>query len=129
VRKLRADWRGTLVTTIQAFQNMGDLAPLPLYALQCCSTGLEPLRAPERTFRPWSPSGPRTYAGAVLRVSRPRRTTNPLAAAKPRHGPQNRLRVFYCSDPDVPHRVLVEAIGVKDRNRLLIRGQEVKYES
>jgi type I restriction enzyme R subunit len=27
-RKLRADWRGTLVTTIQAFQSMGDLAPL-----------------------------------------------------------------------------------------------------
>lgn len=27
-RKLRADWRGTLVTTIQAFQNMGNLAPL-----------------------------------------------------------------------------------------------------
>lgn len=27
-RKLRADWRGTLVTTIQAFQNMGDLTPL-----------------------------------------------------------------------------------------------------
>jgi type I restriction enzyme R subunit len=27
-RKLRADWRGTVVTTIQAFQNMGDLAPL-----------------------------------------------------------------------------------------------------
>lgn len=27
-RKLRADWRGTLVTTIQAFQNMGDIAPL-----------------------------------------------------------------------------------------------------
>lgn len=27
-RKLRADWRGTLVTTIQAFQNMGDLASL-----------------------------------------------------------------------------------------------------
>ena len=27
-RKLRAEWRGTLVTTIQAFQNMGDLAPL-----------------------------------------------------------------------------------------------------
>jgi len=44
-------------------------------------------------------------------------------------GPQNRLRVFYCSDPDVPHRVLVEAIGVKDRNQLTIGGQEVKYES
>jgi type I restriction enzyme R subunit len=27
-RKLGADWRGTLVTTIQAFQKMGDLAPL-----------------------------------------------------------------------------------------------------
>jgi len=27
-RKLRADWRGTLVTTIQSFQNMGDLDPL-----------------------------------------------------------------------------------------------------
>ena len=27
-RKLRADWRGTLVTTIQAFQSMGNLAPL-----------------------------------------------------------------------------------------------------
>ncbi|MGC3975636.1 MAG: HsdR family type I site-specific deoxyribonuclease [Nitrospira sp.] len=27
-RKLRADWRGTLVTTIQAFQEMGELAPL-----------------------------------------------------------------------------------------------------
>jgi len=27
-RKLRADWRGTLVTTIQAFQRMGDLAPV-----------------------------------------------------------------------------------------------------
>ena len=27
-RKLRADWRGTLVTTIQAFQHMSSLAPL-----------------------------------------------------------------------------------------------------
>ena len=27
-KKLRADWRGTLVTTIQSFQQMGDLAPL-----------------------------------------------------------------------------------------------------
>jgi type I restriction enzyme R subunit len=27
-KKLRADWRGTLVTTVQSFQNMGDLAPL-----------------------------------------------------------------------------------------------------
>ena len=27
-RKLRADWQGTLVTTVQSFQNMGDLTPL-----------------------------------------------------------------------------------------------------
>ncbi len=27
-QKLRTDWRGTLVTTIQSFQKMGDLAPL-----------------------------------------------------------------------------------------------------
>jgi type I restriction enzyme R subunit len=27
-RKLRADWRGTVVTTVQSFQNMGDLAPV-----------------------------------------------------------------------------------------------------
>ena len=27
-QKLRSDWRGTLVTTIQSFQQMGDLAPL-----------------------------------------------------------------------------------------------------
>jgi len=27
-KKLRTDWRGTLVTTVQAFQNMGDLAPI-----------------------------------------------------------------------------------------------------
>ena len=25
-RKLRTDWRGTLVTTVQSFQKMGDLA-------------------------------------------------------------------------------------------------------
>lgn len=27
-RKLRSDWRGTLVTTVQSFQTMGDLAPV-----------------------------------------------------------------------------------------------------
>ena len=46
-----------------------------------------------------------------------------------RFGPQNRLRVFYCSDPDVSRRVLVEAIGIKSRNRLVIGGEEVKHES
>jgi hypothetical protein len=46
-----------------------------------------------------------------------------------RFGPQNRLRVFYRLDPDEPQQVLVEAIGTKDRSRLVIGGQEVKYES
>ncbi|MFQ5668576.1 MAG: addiction module toxin RelE [Candidatus Binatia bacterium] len=46
-----------------------------------------------------------------------------------RFAAQNRLRVFYGSDPDVPRRVLVEAIGTKNRNRLMIGGQEVKYEN
>jgi hypothetical protein len=46
-----------------------------------------------------------------------------------RFGPQNRLRAFYCSDPDAPRRAVVEAIGIKNRNRLRIGGQEVKYES
>jgi hypothetical protein len=46
-----------------------------------------------------------------------------------RFGPQNRLRVFYSSDPERPRRVLVEAIGVKQGNRLTIGGQEVKYEN
>ena len=45
-----------------------------------------------------------------------------------RFGPQNRLRVFHCSDPDEPLRVLVEAIGVKNRDRLMIGGEEVKHE-
>lgn len=46
-----------------------------------------------------------------------------------RFGPQNQLRVFYCSDPDEPQRVLIEAIGVKNRNRLMIGGEEVKREN
>jgi hypothetical protein len=40
-----------------------------------------------------------------------------------RCGPDNRFRVFY--DVDVAsHEVLVLAVGVKDRNRLLIGGEE-----
>lgn len=45
-----------------------------------------------------------------------------------RFGPQNRLRVFYRSDPDDAQRMLVEAIGIKNRNRLTIGGREVKHE-
>jgi hypothetical protein len=45
-----------------------------------------------------------------------------------RFGSQNRLRVFYRSDPDEPRRVLVEAIETKIRDRLMMGGQEVKHE-
>jgi hypothetical protein len=41
-----------------------------------------------------------------------------------RFGPHNRFRVFYQIDHD-QRQVRVVAIGVKDRNRLLIGGQEV----
>ena len=43
-----------------------------------------------------------------------------------RCGPANRFRVFYEVDP-ASQEVLVLAVGVKDRNRLLIGGEE--YES
>ena len=46
-----------------------------------------------------------------------------------RLGPENRFRVFYAVVPDAPRRVIVEAIGVKKRNRIAIGRQEVKYES
>lgn len=46
-----------------------------------------------------------------------------------RFGPQNRLRVFYGPDLEAPRRVVIEAIGIKNRNRLLIGGQEVTYEN
>jgi hypothetical protein len=39
------------------------------------------------------------------------------------------LRVFYRVDPDEPQQVLVEAIGTKERSRLVIGAQEVKDES
>src|SRR6266404_3844759 len=42
-----------------------------------------------------------------------------------RCGPRNRFRVLY--SVDVEHReVLILAVGVKDRNRLMIGGEEVK---
>ena len=40
-----------------------------------------------------------------------------------RCGPDNRFRVFYEVDPPA-HEVQILAIGVKDRNRLLIGGEE-----
>ena len=42
-----------------------------------------------------------------------------------RLGPGNRFRVFYRVEPD-EHRVRILAIGVKERNRLFIAGEEVK---
>ena len=40
-----------------------------------------------------------------------------------RLGPDNRFRVFYQVHPD-KHEVRVLAVGLKDRNRLLIGGEE-----
>src|SRR5258707_14496303 len=40
-----------------------------------------------------------------------------------RCGPDNRFRVFYGVD-SAAHEVLVLAVGVKDRNRVLIGGEE-----
>jgi mRNA-degrading endonuclease RelE of RelBE toxin-antitoxin system len=42
-----------------------------------------------------------------------------------RFGPNNRFRVLYDIDED-NHQVVVLAIGVKDRERLLINGEEVE---
>jgi mRNA-degrading endonuclease RelE of RelBE toxin-antitoxin system len=42
-----------------------------------------------------------------------------------RFGPQNRFRVFYRVDAD-QREVYILAIGVKDRERLIIGGEEVK---
>jgi mRNA-degrading endonuclease RelE of RelBE toxin-antitoxin system len=48
----------------------------------------------------------------------------PFAASwELRCGPNNRFRVFYDVDP-ASQAVLVLAVGVKDRNRLLIGGEE-----
>lgn len=66
-----------------------------------------------------------------------KRNRKPLLRASPlgedvweiRVGPQDVLRVFYCPDPDDPHRLIIEAIGVKKGHRLIIGDQEVKHES
>jgi hypothetical protein len=42
-----------------------------------------------------------------------------------RFGPNNRFRVFYQIDQE-RREVRIVAIGVKDRNRLLVGGEEVK---
>jgi len=42
-----------------------------------------------------------------------------------RFGPNNRFRVFYQIDYD-NHQVRIVAIGMKDRNRLMIGGEEIK---
>jgi hypothetical protein len=44
-----------------------------------------------------------------------------------RCGPDNRFRVFYDADTNA-NTVSVLAIGVKDRNRLLIAGEEFHHE-
>lgn len=41
-----------------------------------------------------------------------------------RFGPNNRFRVFYQIDPEA-REVRIVAVGVKDRNRLMVGGEEV----
>lgn len=79
------------------------------------------------------------YHGWLLRTIRDRLTVSPAAMARNRKplrkpapfdatwelrcGPQNRFRVFYDVDYD-SMCVRVLAIGIKDRNRLFIEGEE-----
>jgi hypothetical protein len=42
-----------------------------------------------------------------------------------RFGPDNRFRVFYRAEAE-EHRVRILAVGVKERNRLFIAGEEVE---
>jgi hypothetical protein len=60
----------------------------------------------------------------ATRNRKPMKPPAPLAASwEIRCGPDNRFRVFY--DVDLAsHEVRVLAIGVKDRNRLFIGGEE-----
>jgi mRNA-degrading endonuclease RelE of RelBE toxin-antitoxin system len=60
--------------------------------------------------------------------TRNRKPVRPLAAFHAewelRFGPNNRFRVFYQIDHE-GRQVRIVAVGVKDRNRLLIGGEEV----
>jgi len=61
-------------------------------------------------------------------VTRNRKPVRPPAAFQAewelRFGPKNRFRVFYQIDPE-NREVRIVAVGVKDRNRLLVGGEEV----
>ncbi|MGH9845826.1 MAG: type II toxin-antitoxin system RelE family toxin [Blastocatellia bacterium] len=60
----------------------------------------------------------------VTRNRKPLEEPAPYGAAwELRCGPKNRYRVFYEVDPE-ERAVLILAIGVKERNRLLIGGEE-----
>ena len=64
--------------------------------------------------------------------TRNRKPVRPPAAFKAewelRFGPNNRFRVFYQIDHE-HRRVRIVAIGEKDRNRLLVGGEEVTHEN
>jgi hypothetical protein len=61
-------------------------------------------------------------------ATRNRKPVRPPAAFQAewelRFGPNNRFRVFYQIDPEA-REVRIVAVGVKDRNRLLVGGEEV----
>lgn len=52
------------------------------------------------------------------------RPMKPEATWELRFGPDNRFRVFYAMDRE-RHEVQILAIGVKERNRLFIGGEEI----
>jgi len=60
--------------------------------------------------------------------TRNRKPVRPPAAFRAewelRFGPNNRFRVFYQIDPDA-REVRIVAVGMKNRNRLLVGGEEV----
>jgi hypothetical protein len=60
--------------------------------------------------------------------TRNRKPVRPTAAFKSEwellFGPNNRFRVFYQVDPET-REVRIVAVGMKDRNRLLVGGEEV----
>jgi mRNA-degrading endonuclease RelE of RelBE toxin-antitoxin system len=55
----------------------------------------------------------------------PKRQVSFEAEWELRFGPNNRFRVFYDIDVEF-HKVYILAIGVKEKNRLLIGGKEVR---
>jgi len=66
------------------------------------------------------------YEAFIETRNRKRLRPNPLAGWELRVGA---IRVFYDLAPGNPNVVLIVAIGLKQGNKLIIEGNEVKYKS